>query len=129
MFFKYNKNVFIIFAQEIPFHEVSRLFRRGCACEHDCYIKQIILCAIIYATLIFSLYGGQPEYGYKKYIDYITVDLPIMIAATHGGRIKGKSITECESGLIKLVLLSMTLSSMLIMVQRPNKKVGVHVFS
>ena len=41
---------------------------------------------------------AESQFGYKKYTEYIPGDLPIIIAAPHGGRIKDDSIPDRTKG-------------------------------
>ena len=46
------------------------------------------------------LYSVETQFGHKKYVEYIPGDLPIIIAAPHGGRLKDDSIKDRTKGVV-----------------------------
>lgn len=50
--------------------------------------------------LLPSLYSTERQFGHKKLVEYIAGDLPIIIAAPHGGKVKEASIADRKSGVL-----------------------------
>jgi len=46
------------------------------------------------------LYSAEAQFGHKKYVEYIPGDLPIIIAAPHGGRQTDDTIADRKSGVL-----------------------------
>lgn len=55
---------------------------------------------ILLLSLLPCLFSAEAEYGHKKYVEYIPGDLPIIIAAPHGGRQKDDTIADRTKGVV-----------------------------
>lgn len=61
---------------------------------------KLVVTIVFLFLLLPNLQSAEPEFGHKNLVEYIAGDLPIIIAAPHGGRIKEASISDRKSGVL-----------------------------